>query len=129
MVREKGKIIIAPGINVWPHELKTAEALAEAGHVVEFVRRSEEKRAKSADALIDGVLWEMKAPTADNLKAIERNLKRGRWQSGSIVFDCRRMKKVPGHAIEHEVRKQAFALQRIVHVKFIDKHGSVIDIR
>ena len=45
---------ITPGINVWPHELKTAEALAEAGHVVEFVRRSEEKRAKSADALIDG---------------------------------------------------------------------------
>lgn len=80
-----------------PHELKTAEALAEAGHVVEFVRRSEEKRAKSADALIDGVLWEMKAPTADNLKAIERNLKRGRWQSGSIVFDCRRMKKHAGH--------------------------------
>ena len=39
------------------------------------------------------------------------------------------MKKVPGHSIEHEVRKQAFALQRIVHVKFIDKHGSVIDIR
>lgn len=61
MAREKGKIIIAPGINVWPHELKTAEALAEAGHVVEFVRRREEKRAKSADALIDGVLWEMKA--------------------------------------------------------------------
>ena len=56
MAREKGKIIIAPGINVWPHELKTAEALAEAGHVVEFVRRREEKRAKSADALIDGVL-------------------------------------------------------------------------
>ena len=96
---------------------------------MEFVRRSEEKRAKSADALIDGVLWEMKAPTADNLKAIERNLKRGRWQSGSIVFDCRRMKKVPGHAIEREVRKQAFALQRIVHVKFVDKRGSAIDIR
>ena len=93
MVKKKGKMIITPGINVWPHELKTVEALAEAGQAVEFVRRSEEKRARSAGAFIDDVLWEMKTPTADNLKAIERNLKRGRWQSGSIVLDCRRMKK------------------------------------
>lgn len=54
MAKDKGKIIIAPGINVWPHELKTAEALAEAGYVIEFIRRSEERRARSADCVIGG---------------------------------------------------------------------------
>ena len=73
--------------------------------VLKFIRRSEEQRVTSADAVIDGLVWEMKAPTADNLKAVERNLKRGRWQSENIVFDCRRMKKVPDAAIEREVRK------------------------
>ena len=74
------------------------------------IRRSEEQRVTSADAVVDGLAWEMKAPTADNLKAVERNLKRGRWQSESIIFDCRRMKKVPDAAIEREIRKQAFAI-------------------
>ena len=36
MVNPKGKIIIGPGLNIWPHELKTAEALATAGYTVEF---------------------------------------------------------------------------------------------
>ena len=96
---------------------------------MEFIRRSEEQRVTSADVVIDGLVWEMKAPTADNLKTIERNLKRGRWQSENIVFDSRRMKKVPDAAIEREVRKQAFAVLRIKRLYYINKHGQVIDIK
>lgn len=40
MAKPKGKIIIRPGVNVWPRELRTAEALAAVGHTVEFVRKS-----------------------------------------------------------------------------------------
>ena len=69
------QIIIQSGANVWPHEMKTAEALAAAGRTVEFIRRSEEQRTTSADAIIDGIVWEMKAPKASNLKAIEKNLR------------------------------------------------------
>ncbi|WP_451917770.1 hypothetical protein [Adlercreutzia rubneri] len=65
------QIIIQSGANVWPHEMKTAEALAAAGRTVEFIRRSEEQRTTSADAIIDGIVWEMKAPKASNLKAID----------------------------------------------------------
>ena len=70
------QIIIQSGANVWPHEMKTAEALAAAGRTVEFIRRSEEQRTTSADAIIDGIVWEMKAPKASNLKAIEKNLRK-----------------------------------------------------
>lgn len=51
---------------MWPHELKTAEALATAGYTIEFVRRSEERRAQSAGVLIFGEVWEMKAPRSIN---------------------------------------------------------------
>ena len=128
MVKRQGKIIIAPGLNIWPHELKTAEALAGAGYVVEFVKKSEIDFEKTADTLIDGIRWEFKSPTSDSLKAIERNLKRGRWQSENIVFDCRRMKKIPDQAIQREVRKQAQCIPGIKRVLFIDRHSKVIDI-
>lgn len=129
MTGKRGQIIIQPGANVWPHELKTAEALAADGHTIEFIRKSEQQRVTSADAIMDGLVWEMKAPTASNLKAVERSLKRGRWQSENIIFDCRRMKRVPGAATEREVRKQAFAVPRIRRLLYINKHGKVIDIK
>ena len=122
-------VIIPPDVNVWPHELKTAESLACAGHVVEFVRRSETEHEKTADALVDGEIWEFKAPKSNKLKAVERNLKKGRWQSQNIVFDCRRMKGLPDEVIEREVRSQAHKVGRISRLIYVNKHGQIIDIK
>lgn len=129
MSKRQGKIIIAHGLNVWEHELRTAQALADAGNVVEFIRRSEEKRAKSADVLIDGVAWEMKSPTADNLHALDRNLRRGLHQSGNIVLDSFRIKRVPDYAVERELRKLAAELRSLKHLKFVNRKRAVIDIK
>lgn len=129
MSKQQGKIIAAPGLNVWEHELRTAQALADAGYVVEFIRRSEEKRAKSADVLIDGVAWEMKSPTADNLHALDRNLRRGLHQSGNIVLDSFRIKQVPDYAVERELRKLAAELRSLKHLKFVNRKRAVIDIK
>lgn len=129
MVQPKGKIIIEPGLNIWAHELCTAKALASAGYTVEFIRRSEAQHIKTPDVIINGMQWEIKSPTAGNLKTVERNLKRGRWQSGNIVFDCRRMKKVPNGAIEREVRKQAYELKGISRLLYINKRGFIVDIK
>ncbi|WP_195495840.1 CdiA C-terminal domain-containing protein [Eggerthella lenta] len=129
MVKKIGKIIVPGDANVWPHEQRTAQSLARAGFDVEFVKKSDEPYATSADALIDGKLWEMKSPTASSVKAVERNLKRARWQSGNIVFDSRRMKGVPDAAIERELRKHASELGGVAHVLFVNRHGAVIDIK
>lgn len=90
-----GKIIIAPGINLWEQEYETAQALAAAGLTVEFIRRSEEKRRTSADVIINGLAWEMKAPKADNVRAVDRNLRRALHQSPNIIFDSYRMNNCP----------------------------------
>ena len=60
--RITGKVIVPAHIEVWPHEFKTAQALAAAGFTVEFLRRSEGAGVKSADIIMNGVAWEMKAP-------------------------------------------------------------------
>ncbi|WP_270295106.1 hypothetical protein [Eggerthella sinensis] len=129
MGKRIGDIIIPGDANVWPHEQRTAQALARAGYTVQFVKKNEDPFATSADVLIDDVLWEIKSPTASSIKAIERNLKRARWQSGNIIFDSRRMKGVPDAAVERELRKWASELRGVTHVLFVNRHGVVIDIR
>lgn len=129
MSKRMGNIIIPGDANVWPHEQKTAQALARAGYTVKFVKKSEDPYATSADVLIDGVLWEMKSPTASSIKAVERNLKRARWQSGNIIFDSRRMKNVPDAAIERELHKWASELNGVSHVLFVNRHSAVIDVK
>ena len=124
-----GKIIIPPDVNVWPHEYMTAKSLAKAGCTVEFIRRSNRDRATSADSYVDEQKWEMKAPTADNKKAVRRNLREGRWQSDKIVFDSRRMKKVPDTAIAQELVAQSKLISGISKVKFVNRHGVVTDIK
>ena len=119
MAKNKGKIIIAPGINVWPHELRTAEALASAGYTVEFVRRSEVERQTSADVIMEGIIGEMKAPTSERTDMIQKNLRRALHQSLNVVFDARRMKKLPDRVIEREVRLRAAefkTLRRLIYV-------------
>ncbi len=130
MTKTRGKIIIVPGLNVWPHELKTAEALANAGYTVEFVRKSDVDYEKTADVLIDGELWEMKAPTASSMKAVERNLRRAVDQSTHIVFDSRRIKSIPDAAIERELRICATArIKKINCLLFVNRKGIVVDIK
>ena len=129
MKKQQGKIIIEPGINLWEQEYETAQALARAGLTVEFIRRSEEKRRTSADVIIDELVWEMKAPKADNVRAIDRNLRRALHQSYNIIFDSRRMKKLPDAVIERELRKLAQEMRSIKHLWFINRRREIIDIK
>ena len=66
---KRGKIIIHSSTNVWPHELIIAHSLAESGHIVEFIPTNNTHR--SADAFVDGVMFEFKAPLGLNIACIE----------------------------------------------------------
>lgn len=56
--KKSGKIIIPHGIDVWHHELLTADALTGAGYTVEFLNTDGIRYAKSPDVLIDNKKWE-----------------------------------------------------------------------
>ena len=129
MATREGKIVIQSGANVWPHELKTTEALAAAGYTIEFVRRSEEQRAQSADVLMHGEVWEMKAPKSDKESAIDKNVRKALHQSKWVIFDSRRMKKVTDTTVERELRKSAQTLRSMRRLLFVNRKAEVIDIK
>lgn len=124
-----GRVIIPANVNVWPHELKTAEALARAGYTVEFIQRSDIEHERAPDALIDGMAWEMKAPKSCNIGMISKNIRRALHQSDCVVFDSRRMKSLPDKAIEREVRLRARQTRALKHLLYINRCGEVVHVK
>jgi hypothetical protein len=129
MPKQTGKIIIPADANVWPHEYRTAQSLADAGYGVEFVPTSNIEGEKSHDVLLDGVRFEFKSPKSAKMDAVERNLKKATSQCDRIVFDSRRMKRVPDRSIERELSRQLFKSAVIRQILFVNRHGIVIDIQ
>lgn len=125
----EGKVIIGSDLNIWPHELRTANALAAAGYRVEFIRKSEVDYVRTADVLIDGQCWEFKAPKSGRKDMILKNLRRALHQSNCVVFDCRRMKSLPNQVIEQEVRFRANELKSLKHLIYINRHGDAVVIK
>ena len=129
MKKPIGRIKIPGDVDVWPHEYRTAVALSRAGFNVTFIKKSDEDREKTPDLLIDGQLWEMKAPKASNARAIDRNLRRALRQSRRIIIDSRRMKDLPDATVERELRKHARDMRSIERLVFVNHRGEVIDIK
>jgi hypothetical protein len=93
--------------------------LANAGYVVEFVIASTNYNVKSADVIIDGLLYEIKSPITDKLSAVERNLKRATKQSSNIIIDSRRMRKL------HDATIQKLLLKKLRQQKTIETYCSL----
>ena len=129
MAKQQADIIIDPGVNIWPQELETAQAYAMAGKSVHFVRKSNVQRERSADAIIDGILWEMKAPKADNLRAVDRNVRRALKQSKCVIIDSRRMKHVTDMQVERKLRSLAAELRSLQRLQFVNRKREVVDIK
>ena len=109
--------------------MDTARAIADYGMDVEFVPRTKGKRAKSADFVADGVLWEVKSPTSDNLRVVQKRLREAVHQSRDIIFDSRRMKRLSNKAIRAEVEKWTQSLHSIRRLLYVNRSGEVIKIK
>ena len=123
-----GKVIILPDATIWPHELSTAKALANAGYTVEFRINKNIEFIKSPDILIDDKTWEMKSPRSSKLASIERNLKKAYRQSKNIVFDSQRMGKLPDKSIQRELIKHFQLTKSIQNLLFVNRKRETIDI-
>ncbi len=73
------------------HELLTAQYFANLGKDVVFLRPSSIPGVYRPDILMDGIEWEIKAPTGNGKKTIERNMHKAAKQSACIIFDLRRI--------------------------------------
>ena len=123
-----GKIIEPPKANIRKHERQTAEALASAGFIVEFVVRSTLDNAKTPDVLVDGVYWEIKSPKTDKLRQILYNLKKAKQQSKHIIIDTQRIKGIPDKSVLRFLKNVLKEHKDIKNLWVIDKHRKVIDV-
>ena len=74
------------------NELETAKYFAALGKDVVFIRPSSIPNQHRPDILMDGLEWEMKAPTGSGKRNIEYNFRKAVAQSKNIIFDLRHIK-------------------------------------
>ena len=124
----KGSIIIPADLDVWEHELRTAQVLARYGYIVQFMAVNQGQRIKTADVLIDDIVYEIKSPRSDKLSAVERNLKRASKQSSNIIIDSRRMSKIHDATIQKFLAQKLKQQKSIKRLLFVNRKHEVIDI-
>ena len=122
---KKGRIVIPAGRKPWPHELRVAEILAAAGHMVEFLP---ETSLKTADIRLYGVEYEIKSPFTNKPDKLERNLKRALKQSKNIIFDSSRTKNIRDDKLYKFLMTKAGQQKQIGRLIFITKRGRTIEI-
>ncbi len=127
-MKKAGSVTIPADLTIWDHELKTARVLAGVGHRVEFLPATNKHSAKSPDILMNGIKWEIKSPKTDKLSALERNLKRASRQSGHIIIDTRRMKKIHDSTVQRFLVQKLKQQKTIKQILLINRKHQVIDI-
>ena len=95
-----GDFYLARSIGYWtsPSSKLTPTSLA--------VRNSySHKEVKSADVLMDGVVWEMKSPTSASVKSLQKVLRRAGRQSHNVIVDTARMRGRMDRAAQRELAR------------------------
>ena len=112
-----------------PHEIEVAWILARHYHtVVEFLTPSEGYKMKTADMVMNGIIWEIKSPTGKGNSTVPNQFKRAAKQSSHIVFDARRV-QLHEDDVLRQVRRQLTVQKAVKVVLFITKAGTVMEIR
>ncbi len=108
------------------HELATIKTLLLAGHDIKLIPPVQGKGIKTPDLTIDGVAWEMKAPTGDGKRTIQNTLKRACKQSENVIIDLRHSKMSEEQAIREIVREFTIS-KKLKKLKIITKAGEILD--
>ncbi len=121
-----GGTYIPAGRKPWPHELRVAGILANAGYRVEFIPES---NSKTPDISMGGVKYEIKSPLTISTNTLEHLLKRALRQSPNIIVDTSRMRKNHDDKVKLFLSNQARMRRQIRRLIMISKSGQIIDIK
>ena len=91
---KKGKLK-RNNVRLESHEERTVDFLRKQGYDIELIPPSNSPKSKTPDLMMQGLAWEMKSPTSNNLKTIERMFLRGLKQSQNLIIDIRGIKTKP----------------------------------
>lgn len=120
-----GCIVIPAGVKPWPHEMRVVEILADSGCVVEFLPTA---NMRTADALVDGVEFEIKSPRSSNANSLEHILKKVLKQSCNVIIDMMRIKTMSDYNVQKFLIVQFRTRRQIKRLILITKNNQIIDI-
>ncbi|MBQ8156684.1 hypothetical protein IJ101_02785 [Candidatus Saccharibacteria bacterium] len=123
---KKRGIITPNGVVLKTHENATAVFLTEQGFDVDLIPTSNIKGVHTPDIRINGLEWEMKAPTGEGKYLMANTIQRAVKQSHNVIVDLRHTKRHQTKCLrelENEFKKSG-SLKRL---KIITKSGKTID--
>lgn len=92
-VEESSWVFRNNGVRLEPHEENTAKFLVLYGFNIEAIRPMNTPKLNNPDILMNGTIWEMKAPIKYNENTLKIRMKKASKQAKRIVFDFRNMKR------------------------------------
>lgn len=107
-------------------EEATFDYLTLFGFNIELIKPTSTEKAKNADMLIMGSIWEVKTPTSSSRSTIKARFRKASKQATRVIFDLRFIK---GDA--EKVQKQIIEMfdkgGQIRHLMIIEKGGKLLD--
>ena len=121
-----GKIDIST-LNTPPdkNEFESAKYFANKGKDIKFIRPSSIPNQHRPDILMDGLEWEMKAPTGSGRRNIEYNFRKAVAQSKNIIFDLRHI-KIPEQQCISQLEKEFTKRPYLNKLYIIKKNGELL---
>ena len=121
-------ILKTNGVHLEDHEYATVKLLLSIGFNIELIPASQVKGMRTPDISINGVLWEIKAPTGNGKNTIKHTLQNASHQSNNVIVDLRRCKLNQDQAIK-EMEQRFNLSKRIRRMKIITNDEKIIDFK
>ena len=132
MKKEKAEVFIPPNLDNPPEEHEIEAAWIIAKHydcLVKFLKPIIGYKIKTADFVIQGVLWELKSPTSTSRrKCVSRQLVNALEQSKNIIFDGRRT-KLNDEFLQDQLLSEVKKKRSIRKLIFITKNDEIIVLK
>lgn len=126
--KEKFGKISKNGIDLEPHEERTIYFLASLGFNVECLKKNHTPKTHSADIVILGTIWEMKAPESINRSTLKKRMHKASQQADKVIFDLRNIKT--NYDSAEQIVLDLFYGNRILRrMILIKKTGIALDIK
>jgi len=123
---KKGGITFYPDYSPDKYERRTAMLIAQTGKMVEFMVSNRQKGAKTADVVIDDLIWEIKNPKGKGKYTLERCISVASKQSENLILDLRRMEG-PYRKYLGLIKREFDNNQYLKRLKIINKAQKIID--
>ena len=110
------------------HALETAWFFNALGKDIEFLVPIDKQHIKTPDIKMDGIYWEIKAPTGNSHRTIENSIREALTQSKNIILDLRRIKLNENKAIS-QINRNFELSHKIFRIIVICKDKTILDIK